>query len=303
MVTVPTGPAPAPALYALLIDSPAGCTRALEFCSDGGFIGTGWGLTWEPLTWESYVRKASEMHGGIHGAVRELHDLPDGSLIWTRNRAEGTYYLAKVTGPWRYLHGPAAEECDIRNVRAARLVECHLAHVPRAISGRFIGDWTIQRIYDPVSARRSAALFAELSQEPPGDRPSLEEVLTSYLDDRDLEDLVCVYLKSRLGYLPRPPSRGSGIAAFKYMLRDTDRRSAIVRARRGYAAMARDAGSLPTDAVDEVFVFSPTGTYGPDPAPNVKEIDHRDVVEFIRNERSSLPETVEQWISRASDMG
>jgi hypothetical protein len=80
-------------------------------------------------------------------------------------------------------------------------------------------------------------------------------------------------------------------------------RTLLQRLNQRDAAMARDAGSLPTDAVDEVFVFSPTDTYGPDPAPNVKEIDHTDVVEFIRNERSSLPETVEQWISRASDMG
>lgn len=297
----PTESASAPQLYALLIDSPAGSTRALDFCSKGGFIGTGWGLTQEPLDWEAYARKANETHGGIHAAVRQLHDLPDGSLIWTKNRTEGTYYLARVTGPWRYVHGPAAEECDIHNVRPARVVECQPSRVPRAVTGRFIGDWMIQRIHDSVTARRSAALFAELADGPGSHRPSLDEMLTGYLDDRDLEDLVCVYLQSRHGYLPRPPSRNLGIAAFKHMLRESDRRSAIIRARRGHAALARDAGSLPSDAVDLIFVFSPTDTYGPDPAPNVREIDYQDIVEFIRNDRPSLPENVEHWVSRASD--
>jgi hypothetical protein len=63
----------------------------------------------------------------------------------------------------------------------------------------------------------------------------------------------------------------------------------------------RDSASLPTAAVDEVFVFSPTSTYGADPAPNVTEIAYDEIAEFVTTERWSLPPAVENWFSRALD--
>ena len=85
------------------------------------------------------------------------------------------------------------------------------------------------------------------------------------------------------------------------MLRDGYGREAIVRARRGGSVVPRDAAVLPTDAVDQVFVFSPTGTYGPDPAPNVTELDYYDIIDFMRNDRPILPRSVDHWVSRALD--
>ena len=74
-----------------------------------------------------------------------------------------------------------------------------------------------------------------------------------------------------------------------------------MHARSGGTLVARDAQSLPTEFVDEVFVFSPTNTYGPDPAPNVHEINARDLIDFIRSERWSLPLSVSEWMERALD--
>lgn len=297
-------PSPAaPALYALLVDSAAG-ERAvpLELCCAGGFLGVGWGVGSEPLDWPSYERKAIERDGVVHAAVREIYDLPDGTLIWTRDPRDGVYYLAKVTGSWRHAHGQDAERSGMHNVRPVRMVACESAsQVPSAIVGCFVGEWVIQRIYDEHAARRSALLFDELTGAVSERRPTLEEVLSSYLDDREVLDLVCVFLQRRFGYRVRPPARRPGIAAWEDVLRDSYQREAIVRARCGRSVVPRSAALLPSDAVDQVFVFSPTGTYGPDPAPNVTELDYGEVIDFIRSERRFLPRSVEHWVSRASD--
>ncbi len=291
----------APALYALFPGSGSG-NRALEFCREGGFLGIGWGMDCEPLDWEAYEQRAIERDGAVHAAVRELHDLPEGSLIWTQEPSGGSYYLAKVTGPWQYLHTRDAASCDIHNVRPVQMVTCRGAtEVPAAIVGRFTGWWVIQRIYDEHAARRSASLFAELTAAPGEHRPTLDEVLTTYLDDREVQDLVRVYLQRRHGYLVRPSGRRPGLAPWEYVLRDARGREALVRARRGYSCVPRDPGSLPTDAVDLVYVFSPTGTYGPNPAANVIELEYDDLVEFMRDERWNVSPTVEQWLSRARD--
>lgn len=130
---------------------------------------------------------------------------------------------------------------------------------------------------------------------------TLDEVLADRLDDGELENLVCVYLQNRHGYMLRPPSRLSGEVHAGPVFRDADHREAVVCARGGHAPVPRDSQSLLTGAVDRVFVFSPTDTYGPDPAPNVIEIDHAEIIDFIRSERWSLPQGVEYWVDRARD--
>ena len=293
----------APALFALLVDAAAEDREVpLEICRAGGFLGVGWEMGSEPLDWPSYQRRAIERDGVVHAAVQEIYDLPAGALIWTRDPDDGVYYLAKVTGPWQYLRGDAAESSRMHNVRRVRMVACDsTSQVPSSIVGCFVGGWVIQRIYDEVVARQSASLFAELTGEWGGGRPTLDDVLTSYLDDRDVLDLVRAYLHRTFGYLIRRPARRRTVAGSEDVLRDSFGREAVVRARRGGSAVSCIAASLATGAVDQVFVFSPTGTYGPNLAPNVTQIDRDDVIEFMRGERRILPPGVRHWVSRASD--
>jgi hypothetical protein len=125
------------------------------------------------------------------------------------------------------------------------------------------------------------------------------QILSNVLDDDALEELICVYLQNRYGYLVR--TSALSVAPNDYILRDAARNEALVHARGGGALVARDAHSLPTDVVDQVFVFSPTNTYGPDPALNVREIDAEDLIDFILSEPWSLPLSVSEWIERGLD--
>lgn len=290
----------ASALYALAVDAAAGDHQVpLEVCRAGGFLGVGWEMGSEPLDWASYERRATERDGVVHAAVQMIHDLPEGALIWTRDPGDGVYNLAKVTGPWQYRHGHSAESSRMHNVRPVRMVACESAsQVPSSIVGCFVRGWVIQWIHDEFAARQSAALFAELTG---GTRPTLNDMLTSYLDDRDILDLVRAYLQRRFGFLVRRPARRRTVVGWEDVLRDSFGREAIVRVRRGGSVVSRAAASLSTGPVDQVFVFSPTGTYGPDPAPNVTQLDHDDVVEFMRSERGILPSSVGHWVTRASD--
>jgi len=299
----PISSSPAPALYALLLDAAVGNrTAALDVCREHGLLGVGWGVGSEAMDWPSYEQRATELNGFVHAAVQELHDLPHGSLIWTKDSANGAFYLAKVTGPWRYLHGATAESSGMHNVRSVRVVICGSAtQVPATIASCFIGGWVIQRIYDDHLTRRSERLFDELAAEPDLPRPTLDEVLTDYLDDTDVYSLVCAYIQRRFGYLAMPPARRPGLGSWEYVLRDGYGCEAIVRAKRGGSIVSCNAPSLPADVIDRVFVFSPTGTYGAERASNVIEIDYDELIDFMRDERWHLPGTVEQWVSRALD--
>jgi hypothetical protein len=163
-------------------------------------------------------------------------------------------------------------------------------------AGSLVKDWT-QGDLNMLTPRPAIPPALET----PAAQITLEQVLTDHLSDEDLENLLCVFLQSRFGYLVRTGSARGDAAAGEYVLRNAVRNEAVVRARHGHVTVPRDSSSLRADAVDNVFVFSPTNTYGPDPAPNVIEIDYDDLVDFIRTERWSLPRSVEDWVSQALD--
>jgi len=277
---------PTPALYALLLNPP-GEFPSLEFCRDTGVLGVGWGVGAEPLDWQIYRQRAIPRDGAVHAAVQEVHDLPDGSLIWTQDPANKDYYLAQVIGPWQYLHSHAALSARVQNVRPVRMVACESAsQVPSTIIDGFIGDWAVQRIPSMHTAWRSAFLFAKLAGGPGQQQLTLDEILTIQLSDEQVRNLVCRYLHWRYGYPLRLPTLQSVFGSWEYVVPDGYRRRTIVRARRGFSPVPRDAGSIPARAVNRLFVFSPTGTYGPDPDPNFTEIEYHEIVDFIRSQPS-----------------
>jgi hypothetical protein len=145
---------------------------------------------------------------------------------------------------------------------------------------------------DPADAACGAAWMMPTPE-------TLQQILADRLEDDALEQLVCVYLQNRYGYLVR--SRPPGAVDHGYLLRNAAHKQALVRARSRHTLVARDEASLPTHTVDHVFVFSPTNTYGPDPAPNVCAINAEDLIDFIRTESWSLPLSVSEWIERAAD--
>jgi hypothetical protein len=128
---------------------------------------------------------------------------------------------------------------------------------------------------------------------------TVQQILTDHLDDDALEELICVYLQNRYGYLVR--TRTPDAVGYDYVLRNAARIEVLVHARGEVSVVVRDAHSLPTDIVEYVLVFSPTNTYGPDPAPNVREINGADLIDFIRSESWSLPQRVSELLERAVD--
>ena len=192
-----------------------------------GVLGVGCGVTGNPSDWASYEELAISEDGRVHSAARAIYHLPDEALIWTRDGRDGSLYLAKVSGPWRYLQGPDADACDVHNVRPVQIVLVDAGpHVPATIANQFMGEWTIQRIHDPVTARRTATMFAELTRDAEPRSLTLDEVLTEYLDDHDLEHLISVYLQNRHGYFARPLPTRLGSSTYEHVLRDAQARRA-----------------------------------------------------------------------------
>lgn len=129
----------------------------------------------------------------------------------------------------------------------------------------------------------------------------MDETRQSCLSAQDLEDLVAVYLQRRHGYLVLPGSRRPDTPAYEYVLLHPDGHVAVVQVKSGWSTVPRDADSLPVDSVDRVYVYSPTASYGENPAPNVKALTSEELIDFMRAEPTCLPPMVAHWVRRATD--
>jgi hypothetical protein len=176
------------------------------------------------------------------------------------------------------------------------------SYVPGKVINSFIRGRAIQRINDDIAAAYSASLFAELAHKPAPWHPTLDEVLVTCLSARDLEDLIWVYLQRRMGYLAMPAARRDDTPAYEYvLLHPDDGHEAVVQVKTGLSVVPRDSGSLPTEVVELVFVFSPNGIYGAAPAPNVVKLAYDDIIDFMRSEPNCLPPIVAHWVRMATE--
>jgi len=81
-------------------------TDPRQFCLENSILGFGWPIesSSQEVTWEEYKAKAKDKYGGKSWktAINGLHDrMEEGDLCWTRDR-DGSYYLGRVEGPWRF---------------------------------------------------------------------------------------------------------------------------------------------------------------------------------------------------------
>ena len=95
--------------------------------------------------------------------LRRFADLPEGTFVWTRDRA-GMFHLGRIAGPCRDDDGPDARRVGIRHVRPTTWLDRPFAEpeVPPAVAATFArGGRNLQRTHSAAAERRTAQLWDE----------------------------------------------------------------------------------------------------------------------------------------------
>jgi hypothetical protein len=227
-------------------------------------------------------------------------EMREGDLIWTR--AKGTYYLARVLGPWRYESRRENQDADIVNVRPVQLLKVGTeADVPGKVVADFRAAQTLRRIRDTTVANFSKHLFNKKT----GTRTYSIDVapncdVFSLLSDGDCEDVIYVYLQAR-GYIVFPSRRRRDLQAYEYVLvHKKTKREAIAQVKTGNAAIPVDAASW-QQPVSEVYVFNPNECYLGKPGRKVVALRRRTIKRFMERHKDWLPPAVKTWMEIAQE--
>lgn len=139
-------------------DVPAGA--GADFGLEHGLVGIGDRLAAVPAVFEAAVDAATREHGAKAGRMlRAFAELPEGSLVWTRDSA-GMFALGRIRGPWRYDDSATAQAVGLHHVRDAEWLDRDFTveEIPAAVAATFArGGRNLQRTHDAHAELRTVA--------------------------------------------------------------------------------------------------------------------------------------------------
>ena len=225
----------------------------IEYCLENRVLGMGFGAHYfrddVPTDFADYYASAvAKWSKRDMGPALWFYEAEPGSLVWFRD-LHGRYYLGRLAGSWRLLHGPAAERLDLANVRDVEYAPVGSeAGVPGAVIRGYAAprQWTFSRVNDYGAQAYSALLASELlGGDPPGVGMSTREVLRSLLGPLDVEDLVAAFLQDTRDYIALPARHAGSTAVYEYVLKHRgDGHIAVVQVKTGGA-------TVPLDTLDQ----------------------------------------------------
>ena len=291
---------------------PVDHAKQVAHCLEHGLIGIGWGpddlADGAPLelVLATIDGKAEDGWGPRARRIvqRFAVEAEIGDFVWTRD-THGRYLLCRITGNHRYDASAEAAAVDVYQVRDADWAPAPLndLDVPGGVIRCFIGTGeSFSRIHDPGARRLTLYLWEKAHGRPPLSlRASAPEILSSWLDPYDVEDLVYVWLQVARGYLALPRARQRDMPAYEYtMIHRESGKRAIAQIKTGSTPV--DLAALAHAAVDretDTYAFSTSSTYTGDSSLVTEVIAAEELLRFVRENEPLLPPRVRAWFQLA----
>lgn len=190
--------------------------KIAQYCLDKGIAAMGWSLAEVPenerekiTTFEDYVTYAEKAYKSFN-SVKRLREVQAGDFIWIRHG--GKYYMGHVTdnSQWYFDCSKDAARMDaanqLTNIQWVCLAQADESTIPGSITTAFIQGSTLQRINKPGVDVFSKLLFnREMGKVVYEVQLELTESnFYSMLSPSDCEDLFCMWLFQRYGYVCIP---------------------------------------------------------------------------------------------------
>jgi hypothetical protein len=279
-------------------------SNPVEVCVSKKIVGIGWRVGQVPASkdeyWtlgrDEYAKPGQKGRKGWAAAANALlHRLAPDDLVWFRS-LQGVYYLARITGDWRYSTDPDCNSADLFNVRDAEMYE-----VGAVIAGKIISCFrpnaTIQSIANSTADAFSRVVFNQLAGREHyglGDQFVSADVF-DLLTDVELEDVVGLYLQLEADYvvIPSSRSRRNDTPYYEYQLisRSTAE-SAFVQVKSGDERL--DCANYSSFKY-RMFLFSPAGYVGT-PSRNTVTLSRDTIEDFMNRRAEMLPLSVRAWL-------
>ncbi len=280
--------------------------KLIEFClanNSEQYVVIGWsyiygenGNTSVFKDYRSFYYAVKDDVDRINHAFNVFWDVSEGSLFWTRD-LEGRYWICRAKGE-------AKPHCDFDLDIGAKIpVEAYMVglEVPGQIKASFNRPrgGICEDIYDETIVEFSKYIFNQKSGKEEYVYKCIEGNLLDNLPDFDLEELVIIYLQIKEDYYVLSNSIANKSTTIKIECELVSRsksnfRKAVVQVKGKKGEVnAEDYLSYAQENY-YIYLYAPQ-IYNIDKVKNCVEITRDDLMNFYRENRELLPESVTRW--------
>ena len=294
--------------------------KSARYCIQNGIIAMGWSLkdaemvddtarqerdaivTFDDYTafWVKY--DPYRTGGKVDGSIKRLYwDVQEGDLVWIRT--DGIYYLGRVTADsrWQFVCTPEAQYWDAGNqVTHVEWVKVGgEGAVAGAVCTSLIRGHTLQRIHKDGVKEYSQMVFNEACGRTVYPSPTLTRTANNFyslISTDDCENLLCLWLYARYGYVAIPTTAKKSTELYECVLKDPKTgKNVYPQAKKGKKHLYyKDFAHLD----GEVWLFTTEGTVsGDNLSGNIFVADPEELFRFVGEPiaRHLLPDNLLLW--------
>ena len=294
--------------------------KIADYCLENKIIAIGWSLKNLPndqendraniVTFDDYIKFIEDynVYGGkLNSNVKRFYyDIKTDDLIWMRS--SGIYYLGRVTedSNWTFNTSDEARKFDaanqITNIQWYRIGD--ESSVPGAIATSLIRGMTLQKIWKEGVFEYSQLIFNEMSNTKHYKVAGFEknaDTFYSLLSTDDCEDLLCLWLYAKYGYITIPSTNKKSTECYECILKDPKSGKNI------YPQVKAGTVTLYESHYEhlngEVWLFTTKGSVVKNTSGNRKNIfiaDPEELFDFVgtRVAKNILPESIINWYDK-----
>ncbi len=279
-----------------------------DFCKKNHIIGIGWSIKENRIIndFEYYKKRfMSSYEKKQFINIQHLHECKEGDIIITRH-IDGTYYIGKVNRPWKYIGKKKYEYYDVVNnvgmiwykVKWGRLglpgdlgISSSFGNIVIPKTDEIIKE-AIKISYNISSGKNYFKINEKIKEKLYGKNA------LKYLDPRDLEDFIGLYLQIKFNYKILPSTWTQSEKDYEFYASKVEGKNkyesiAVQVKKSGELDINKYEKSADKNQLDKVFLYSGEYNYrNKRNAKKTKIIEENDLINFMKENRKLIDKTI-----------